>query len=94
MHLKVDGSGQTSLRDLLAVDMNAIMFTIGGRPYNTAKVIKGLSTFQQDGVNRSVTEWISNTFELSEFDSLKWNSLDNLLSRTIVVPTTRCASVE
>jgi len=93
MHLKVDGMGQTTLCDLLAVDLNAIMFTIGGRPYNTAKMIKGLSTFQQDGVNRSMTQWMSNTFEVAKKSAAsteKQTLLKQLLSRTVLVSETDC----
>eukprot|EP00597_Dinobryon_sp_UTEXLB2267_P018033 CAMPEP_0201112350 /NCGR_PEP_ID=MMETSP0812-20130820/77193_1 /ASSEMBLY_ACC=CAM_ASM_000668 /TAXON_ID=98059 /ORGANISM="Dinobryon sp., Strain UTEXLB2267" /LENGTH=473 /DNA_ID=CAMNT_0047375675 /DNA_START=346 /DNA_END=1764 /DNA_ORIENTATION=+ len=57
MHLKDDDKGQTTLHDLLAVDIKAVMFPIRGRPYSVAKVTKGLTTVEQDGVNRSVSEW-------------------------------------
>lgn len=40
MHLKEFGAGQTNLLNLLAIDLDKILHTVGGRPYNVATMTK------------------------------------------------------
>lgn len=76
-YLKEEGKGKTSLLELLAIDINAVMYTYGGKQYNAATTVTTKGTkkdkvagkkkkgfrVEQDGVNRSLAEWTANTFE-------------------------------
>ena len=89
MHLKEHSPGQTTLMDLLAIDMSAIKYTIGGTPYNAAKISGTGETVEQDGVVRkNLKQWEKDTFEdaCSEESFAKKRFLLDLLSRGIIVP--------
>eukprot|EP01036_Dinobryon_divergens_P026582 gene26582-35250_t len=49
---------------LFAIDINSVMCTVGGRPYNAANTSSSNYSFVQDGVVRSAKEWLENMFEL------------------------------
>lgn len=84
--------GQTTLMDLLAIDMSAIKYTIGGAPYNAAKISATEDYVVQGDVRKkNLEQWEAETFELlvSESDEsiAKEQALSNLLSCKIIVPT-------
>jgi hypothetical protein len=54
-HLKERSPGQTTLMDLLAIDMSAVKYTIGGAQYNAAKISDTGETVEQDGVAQKNT---------------------------------------
>jgi hypothetical protein len=86
-HLKRKKRGQTTLMELLAVNIDSIMFTVGGRPYNAANTSSNYS-FKQDGVVRSAEEWMEKTFERASASSMSTNKFLNLkkiLNRPIIV---------
>ena len=88
MHLKEHSPGQTTLMDLLAINMSAIKYTIGGTPYNAAKISGTGKTVRQDGVARkNLKQWEKDTFEYaySEETFAKKDFLFDLLSRGIIV---------
>jgi hypothetical protein len=89
MHLKEHSPGQTTLMDLLAINMSAIKYTIGGTPYNAAKISGTGKTVKQVGVARkNLKQWEKDTFEYacSEESFAKKDFLFDLLSRGIIVP--------
>ena len=89
-HLKERSPGQTTLKDLLAIDMSAIKYTVGGTPYNAAKISGTGKTVEQDGVpKKKIKQWEKDTFEYascSEESFAKKDFLSDLLSRGIIVP--------
>ena len=89
-HLKERSPGQTTLKDLLAIDMSAIKYTIGGTPYNASKISGTGETVDQDGViQKNLEQWEKDTFEYaarSEESYAKRKHLSDLLSRGIIVP--------
>ena len=88
-HLKERRPGQTTLKDLLAIDMSAIKYTIGGTPYKAAKISGTGKTVEQDGVpQKNLEQWEKDTFEYagSEESYAKKDFLSKLLSREIIVP--------
>ena len=88
-HLKEVNPGQTNLKDLLAIDMSAIKYTIGGKPYNPAKISKAGKSVVQDSVNKKLDKWEAVTFDRAGpvvKSRAKEVLLSNLLSCEILVP--------
>eukprot|EP01035_Chromulina_nebulosa_P069285 gene69285-biopygen11109 len=64
-HLQEHSPGQTTIQDLFAIDMSAIKYTIGGTPYNAAKISDTGKTVTQDGVaKKDLKQWEKDTFEM------------------------------
>eukprot|EP01036_Dinobryon_divergens_P024264 gene24264-32699_t len=93
--LDEEGKGTTSLLKLLAIDINAVMYTYGGKPYiaaATTVAAKGtkkdeVAGKEQDGVNRSLAEWTANTFELPMYHEQSFDKRDRLfVSLSVMKP--------
>ena len=87
-HLREHSPGLTTLKDLLAIDMSAIKYTIGGTPYNAAKISGTGKTVEQNGTQKNLKQWEVDTFEQAsgEKNLAKKLFLLDLLSRGIIVP--------
>ena len=77
MHLKEEEKGETTLMELLEIDIKSIMYTVGGRPYNAANTTSNYS-YKQDGVVRSAEEWMEKTFERASASNISTNKFLNL----------------
>jgi hypothetical protein len=89
-HLKEHNRGHTTLKDLLAIDVDKIKYTIGGAPYNAAKIYPSGDFVLQDSIKKSFQQWEGDTFDsVQQIDEnlAKKQFLSNLLSQSIIVPT-------
>ena len=62
-HLQQSSPCLTTLKDLLAIDVDAIKYTIGGTPYNSAKISPSGKFVLQDGVKKNFQQWETDTFD-------------------------------